>query len=524
MEGIRESSVDFIQLGDQKIKLKNSFRWLKVRKETSGTMLIKHEDLKDLKKKTPVWTELSTEFADALWCWSFMVCQGKTWKADTKTLQWTLENIGGVIVFEQTGKIVWQESRNEKDRKNILWTKKHKKEMDSWLKNLLNFMWTLKEDWQSWNQHLQLLKRKSRLQLTRFKESNSKLGRNMGQSLVSCNCSAWRKLLMVWSVWQGMRQVTPLQTFRKKPCLHLQHRSRTVCQTGVGWWSDLVTISDPVSWNQAGDAMEVSGNSNKSWNAGITFNWKCCHWHWQMWSMHGTVNRRSTEISDVMFRQLTLVRQPLKNCQHHFHRCHHLPSASGISYQEIFASIATLNKNGCTHSWSIHQNQFSNLCNEWILVMDGQRQWHFRTNGEAWKSTNYSSVELQKLMGRKEGVLAVLSIASENGKLAVKTLTRSHIQWDAEQSFEEMEKSILSSWKAESHSWKQAGHTLGRGSWKCWKAGWLLSTTFHHGFRRWWRWWCTFERGGKCCHKNTTKPKFTEQRDLGIVQWELLVK
>jgi len=74
-------------------------------------------------------TELSTEFADALMLKVYGLSREELGKLTQRHFSELLENIGGVIVFEQTGKIVDRKAEIEKDRKNILWTKKHKKEM-----------------------------------------------------------------------------------------------------------------------------------------------------------------------------------------------------------------------------------------------------------------------------------------------------------------------------------------------------------------------------------------------------------
>jgi len=54
MEGIREVLWDSFKLGDQKIKREEFFQLIEGQERNIRDMLIKLEDLKDLKKKTPV--------------------------------------------------------------------------------------------------------------------------------------------------------------------------------------------------------------------------------------------------------------------------------------------------------------------------------------------------------------------------------------------------------------------------------------------------------------------------------------
>jgi len=355
----------------------------------------------------------------------------------------------------------------------------------------------------------------------------SKLGRNMGAIFGGLAIAGAMKKAFdgLVSLDKGMRQVNTIARLSEKDLASLTAQvtelsSRLGVGTGDLTWSLYQTLSAGI---KAGDAMKFLETATKAGIAGITSTESAVMALTNVINAWGLSTEDATEISDVMFRTIDLGQTTFEELSASLSQVSSLASASGISYQEIFASIATLTKMGAPTA-----EAFTRI-NSAIFAMNeifGDGWSKTMTLQEAMvklaKSTNYSSVELQKLMGRKEGVLAVLSIASENGKLASQDLDKiTHSTGMLNKAFEEMEKSysvILEKLKVTVEN--KLVNTLGRAVENVGKLvdafnnlpPWVQTLMKVGG--------APFEMGkGSVVTKTPQNQKFTEQRDLGIVQW-----
>lgn len=129
MEGIRQVLWDSYKLGNTKELDREEF--LKVidgHERQIRDLLMKLEGLEDLKKDTGKSVELSREYADALLVKVYGISLEELGKLSQRQYTDLLENLAGTISFEQVGKVHDVKAEEEKDRKNLDWVRKLKKE------------------------------------------------------------------------------------------------------------------------------------------------------------------------------------------------------------------------------------------------------------------------------------------------------------------------------------------------------------------------------------------------------------
>lgn len=121
------------------------------------------------------------------------------------------------------------------------------------------------------------------------------------------------------------------------------------------------------------------------------------------------------KVADVMFKTVANGKTNFAELSANIAQVAPLASASGVAFEEVFAAVATLTKQGTPTAQAMTQIRAAlisvndNLGDGWSKTMTLQEAF-----GELSKKAGGSSTELKKLMGRVEGVMAVLGTTGQN--------------------------------------------------------------------------------------------------------------
>lgn len=174
----------------------------------------------------------------------------------------------------------------------------------------------------------------------------------------------------------------------------------------------------------AGDSIEFVRVAAKAANAGLSDTKTSVDGLTTVINAWGMKSKDATKVADVMFKTVKLGKTTFGEIAGSISLVASLAAASGISFEEVSASLATLTKQGVPTSVAMTQIRSviialnKNLGDGWSQTMS------FQDGIEALrKKARGSQNVLKEMIGRVEGVNAVLGLTGQNAKTAAQDIT-----------------------------------------------------------------------------------------------------
>jgi TP901 family phage tail tape measure protein len=174
---------------------------------------------------------------------------------------------------------------------------------------------------------------------------------------------------------------------------------------------------------KAGDSMKFLGVATKTAVAGLTTTDTAVDGLTTVINAWGLSSDDAGKIADIMFKSVEIGKTTFEEIASSISMVAPLASAVGVSFEEVAGAIANMTAQGTPTSVAMTQIAAAitglnrNLGDGWSKTMTLQEAMQ-----EMFRRTKGSATELEKALGRKEGVLAVLANAGANAEKAGEAL------------------------------------------------------------------------------------------------------